>query len=105
MIPLKAMHQELEKTAYNPKGILESTLRFIYKRPILTLGGAMGVMAAIKAGQILDPLHQMASETRKRQIMNDQTEILTNMLAEQRASNYREPPPAPPQKKIESPLT
>lgn len=76
MIPLKQTYDSIDKSA----SIGMSVVKFVKNHPWITLGSIGAPIAALSIADKIHPLHQIASEERKRVLMKDQISILGDIL-------------------------
>jgi len=104
---IKEFREALEKNAAKKGGVgkvIEKILKTMWKYPRTTALTALGVGGSFALANKIHPLHQIASEERKRGLMKDQRALLKDILEEQRRGNYK-PPAAIPQRLKKPPLT
>ena len=100
MIPVSEFRKSLEKNASVPGKVL----KVMWDNPKTTAGIVLGTGATLAIANMIHPLHQIASEERKRGLMKDQRKLLKDILLEQRKGNEK-PVLKPKQKLIINPLS
>ena len=101
---INSFKKSLEKNAGAVGAAVEKVLKTMWKYPKTTLGVAITTAAGLSMADKIHPLHQIASEERKRGLMKDQRSLLKGILDEHRKGNVKKPVSSG-QKLIKQPLS